>query len=51
MHGFTLGPGGEVRFALVRDAQSLDSLAAESGLAHADALTGPAAPTGPGTAR
>lgn len=51
VHGFALGPGGEVRFAPVRDAQSLDSLAAESGLAHVDALTGPTAPTGPGTAR
>lgn len=33
------GPDGSaVRFAPVRDAQSLDSIAAESGLAHADAL-------------
>ncbi|MER6119720.1 diaminopimelate decarboxylase [Streptomyces sp. NPDC001743] len=33
------GPDGPaVRFAPVRDAQSLDSIAAESGLAHADAL-------------
>ncbi|MER7722734.1 diaminopimelate decarboxylase [Streptomyces sp. NPDC096323] len=30
--------GPAVRFAPVRDAQSLDSIAAESGLAHADAL-------------
>lgn len=33
------GPDGpSVRFAAVRDAQSLDSISAESGLAHADAL-------------
>ncbi|MEU1471162.1 diaminopimelate decarboxylase [Streptomyces sp. NPDC005761] len=32
--------GPAVRFAPVRDAQSLDSIAAESGLAHADALLG-----------
>lgn len=43
VYGFTVtvGPDGSgVRFARVRDAQSLDSVAAESGLAHADALTG-----------
>lgn len=41
VYGFARGAGGEgVRFAPVRDAQSLDSIAAESGLAHADALTG-----------
>lgn len=33
--------GLAVRFAPVRDAQSLDSIAAESGLAHADALLKP----------
>ncbi|MDQ0694329.1 diaminopimelate decarboxylase [Streptomyces sp. W4I9-2] len=32
------GHGGPVTFATVRDAQSLDDIAAESGLAHADAL-------------
>ncbi|HEY9438393.1 MAG TPA: diaminopimelate decarboxylase [Streptomyces sp.] len=37
------GEGDEVRFAPVRDAQSLDSVAAESGLAHANALLGTAA--------
>ncbi|GGZ06551.1 diaminopimelate decarboxylase [Streptomyces nitrosporeus] len=43
VYGFTHGGGadGRVRFATVRDAQTLDSVAAESGLAHADALTGP----------
>ncbi|MGZ2358002.1 diaminopimelate decarboxylase [Streptomyces sp. 372A] len=42
VYGFDLaGTSGEepvVRFAPVRDAQSLDSVSAESGLAHADAL-------------
>ncbi|MFJ2092917.1 diaminopimelate decarboxylase [Streptomyces sp. NPDC087901] len=43
VYGFGTGAGtGQdgpaVRFAPVRDAQSLDSIAAESGLAHADAL-------------
>ncbi|MFI8438249.1 diaminopimelate decarboxylase [Streptomyces sp. NPDC079020] len=44
VHGFraTAGRGAAgVVFAPVRDAQSLDAIAAESGLAHADALTGP----------
>ncbi|MGP3638299.1 diaminopimelate decarboxylase [Streptomyces sp. 24-1644] len=40
VYGFRRGADGEgVRFAPVRDAQSLDSIARESGLAHADALT------------
>lgn len=40
VYGFSGGADGErVRFAPVRDAQSLDSIAEESGLAHADALT------------
>ncbi|MFC9247442.1 diaminopimelate decarboxylase [Streptomyces sp. NPDC057136] len=40
VYGFSRRAGGEgVQFAPVRDAQSLDSIAAESGLAHADALT------------
>lgn len=40
VYGFSRGADGDgVRFAPVRDAQSLDSIAAESGLAHADALT------------
>lgn len=43
VYGFGTGAGAgqdvpAVRFAPVRDAQSLDSIAAESGLAHADAL-------------
>ncbi|MGC4950153.1 diaminopimelate decarboxylase [Streptomyces sp. DT224] len=46
VYGFDLaGASGReepvVRFAPVRDAQSLDSVSAESGLAHADALLGP----------
>ncbi|GAA3010058.1 diaminopimelate decarboxylase [Streptomyces fulvorobeus] len=40
VYGFSRGAGGKgVRFAPVRDAQSLDSIARESGLAHADSLT------------
>ncbi|MEU5716985.1 diaminopimelate decarboxylase [Streptomyces sp. NPDC020403] len=40
VYGFSCGPDGEgLRFAPVRDAQSLDSVATESGLDHADALT------------
>ncbi|MFE3516751.1 diaminopimelate decarboxylase [Streptomyces sp. NPDC059166] len=38
VYGFA-GPAGRLRLATVRDAQSLDSVAAESGLAHVDALT------------
>ncbi|MEU9205148.1 diaminopimelate decarboxylase [Streptomyces sp. NPDC048332] len=46
VYGFGTAPGAgqdglTVRFAPVRDAQSLDSIAAESGLAHADALLEP----------
>ncbi|GGL93664.1 diaminopimelate decarboxylase [Streptomyces fumigatiscleroticus] len=37
VHGFTL-TGGQVRFAPVRDAQTLDEIAAESGARHADRL-------------
>ncbi|MDX2624808.1 diaminopimelate decarboxylase [Streptomyces sp. ME02-7008A-1] len=37
VYGFAGGSGG-LRFAPVREAQSLDSVAAESGLRHADAL-------------
>ncbi|MGW4229416.1 diaminopimelate decarboxylase [Streptomyces sp. NPDC004980] len=41
VYGYAAAPGGSgVRFVPVRDAQSLDSLAEESGLGHADALTG-----------
>ncbi|MFE7754929.1 diaminopimelate decarboxylase [Streptomyces sp. NPDC057429] len=40
VYGFAGGPGGGVRFVPVRDAQSLDSVAQESGLDHAAALTG-----------
>ncbi|MFF3303668.1 diaminopimelate decarboxylase [Streptomyces sp. NPDC002908] len=40
VYGFAGDPGGAgLRFAPVRDAQSLDSVAAESGLGHVDALT------------
>ncbi|MEU0133052.1 diaminopimelate decarboxylase [Streptomyces sp. NPDC006296] len=39
VYGFA-GEPGSLRFALVREAQSLDSVAAESGLRHADALRG-----------
>ncbi|MEV8230795.1 diaminopimelate decarboxylase [Streptomyces sp. NPDC079167] len=38
VYGFA-GESGRLRFAPVREAQSLDSVAAESGLRHADALT------------
>ncbi len=41
VYGFrSSAPDGEVRFATVREAQTMDAIAAESGLAHADALTG-----------
>ncbi|WP_205021511.1 diaminopimelate decarboxylase [Streptomyces sp. HB132] len=39
VYGFA-GETGGLRFAVVREAQSLDSVAAESGLRRADALTG-----------
>ncbi|MEV6260007.1 diaminopimelate decarboxylase [Streptomyces sp. NPDC051784] len=39
VYGFA-GEAGRLRFATVRDAQSLDSVAAESGLNHVNALTG-----------
>ncbi|MDX3059687.1 diaminopimelate decarboxylase [Streptomyces sp. NE06-03E] len=39
VYGFA-GETGSLRFAPVREAQSLDSVAAESGLRHAGALTG-----------
>ncbi|MFG2430741.1 diaminopimelate decarboxylase [Streptomyces sp. NPDC048590] len=39
VYGFA-GKAGRLRFATVRDAQSLDSVAAESGLNHVNALTG-----------
>ncbi|KPI26362.1 Diaminopimelate decarboxylase [Actinobacteria bacterium OV450] len=38
VHGFTTTPSGAVRFTLVRPAQSLPELTAESGAAHRDAL-------------
>ncbi|MFI5615874.1 diaminopimelate decarboxylase [Streptomyces sp. NPDC051567] len=38
VHGFTLTPAGEVRFALARPAQDLASLVTESGGAFRDAL-------------
>ncbi|OKJ21656.1 diaminopimelate decarboxylase [Streptomyces sp. CB00316] len=41
VYGFrSTAPEGEVKFATVREAQTMDAIAAESGLAHADALTG-----------
>lgn len=40
VYGFRTTDGGDVRFAAVRDAQTLESIAAESGLGHADALVG-----------
>ncbi|MEV4874901.1 diaminopimelate decarboxylase [Streptomyces cyaneofuscatus] len=41
VYGFrSTAPQGEVTFATVREAQTMDAIAAESGLAHADALTG-----------
>jgi len=39
IYGFAPGPAGGVRFATVRDPQSLASIVAESGGAHAGALT------------
>ncbi|MFE5244136.1 MULTISPECIES: diaminopimelate decarboxylase [unclassified Streptomyces] len=48
VYGFAGDPGGAgLRFAPVRDAQSLDEVAAESGLRHADALTGLCGTAGP----
>ncbi|MEU1091313.1 diaminopimelate decarboxylase [Streptomyces sp. NPDC005892] len=40
VYGFRTTAGGGVRFAPVREAQTLESIAAESGLGHADALVG-----------
>ncbi len=51
VYGFRAGQDGAVTFTTVRDAQSLDAIAAESGLAHADALVGAGAsprPDAPG---
>ncbi|TMR23897.1 diaminopimelate decarboxylase [Nonomuraea zeae] len=39
VHGFTVSADGEVRLAPVRPAQTLDDLAAASGLAHAGSLS------------
>ncbi|MFH8349460.1 diaminopimelate decarboxylase [Streptomyces sp. NPDC018045] len=39
VHGYAPGPDGTLRWATVRAAQRLDELVAESGGAHADALT------------
>lgn len=39
VHGFTADGPGRVTFALVRPAQSVEEIVAESGGAHADALT------------
>ncbi|WTP82479.1 diaminopimelate decarboxylase [Streptomyces sp. NBC_00178] len=46
VYGFTTGQAGDVRLVTVRAPQTLDEIAAESGLAHADALVGPDAPDG-----
>lgn len=46
VHGFTADGSGGVRLATVRAAQTLDEIAAESGLAHAGALVSLAAPGG-----
>ena len=40
IHGFGPDGAGGVRFAVVRTAQTLDEIVAESGGAHAKALTG-----------
>ncbi|WP_327267525.1 diaminopimelate decarboxylase [Streptomyces sp. NBC_01218] len=40
VYGFRTTDAGDVRFAPVRDVQTLESIAAESGLGHADALVG-----------
>ncbi|MET8988514.1 diaminopimelate decarboxylase [Nonomuraea wenchangensis] len=47
VHGFTVGDGGEVRLATVRPAQTLDEIAATSGLAYAGALGGLLEPADP----
>ncbi|WP_299535844.1 diaminopimelate decarboxylase [uncultured Streptomyces sp.] len=44
VHGFTTGSDAGVRLVTVRAPQTLDELAAESGLAHADALVTAGAP-------
>lgn len=41
VHGFVTAADGPVRFTTVRDPQSLEEIVAESGGAHADALTAP----------
>ncbi|MFI2779639.1 diaminopimelate decarboxylase [Streptomyces sp. ALB3] len=46
VHGFTADPSGGVRLTTVRAAQTLDEIAAESGLAHAGALVSLGARTG-----
>ncbi|MFD4762464.1 diaminopimelate decarboxylase [Streptomyces sp. NPDC058439] len=40
VYGYRTGTDGRVRFALVREAQSVREVVEESGLAHADALVG-----------
>ncbi|MFD6274038.1 diaminopimelate decarboxylase [Streptomyces sp. NPDC060209] len=46
VHGFTADRSGSVRLATVRAAQTLDEIAAESGLAHAGALVSLRGPAG-----
>ncbi|MFD6415524.1 diaminopimelate decarboxylase [Streptomyces sp. NPDC060194] len=40
VHGFAVGADGGVRLTVVRDAQTLDEIAAESGARHRDGLAG-----------
>ncbi|MFJ8885202.1 diaminopimelate decarboxylase [Streptomyces sp. NPDC102402] len=47
VHGFTAEGNGGVRLTTVRTPQTLDEIAAESGLAHADALVALGAGAGP----
>jgi diaminopimelate decarboxylase len=39
VYGYAPGPGGGIRFAVVREPQTLEEIVAESGGGHADALT------------
>ncbi|MEI7033471.1 diaminopimelate decarboxylase [Streptomyces pratensis] len=49
VYGFhAAGPDGAVAFATVRETQTMDEIAAESGLAHADALVRPEEPAAGG---
>ncbi|MFB7596400.1 diaminopimelate decarboxylase [Streptomyces sp. NPDC056160] len=50
VHGYRTDADGQIRFALVREAQSVRQVVEESGAAHADALVGLLAAGGPGNA-